>query len=82
MTKPPILTQTGIAHRSDGGIDIHSIWMADEPRPMAVVGVCDRRESAPVEIPIEPYSALDVYCHPYAYEAVGAVEHDDGRFTA
>jgi hypothetical protein len=48
---------------------------------MAIVGVCDQRESAPVEIPVEPYSALDVYCHPYDYEAAGAVEHDDGRFA-
>jgi hypothetical protein len=81
MTKPRILTQTGIAHRSYGGIDIPPIWMANEPRLMAVVGVSDQRESAPVEIPIEPYSALDVYCHSYAYEAAGAVEHDDGRFA-
>ena len=42
---------------------------------------CDRQESAPVEIPIEPHSALDVYHHPRACEGVGSVEHCDGRFA-
>jgi hypothetical protein len=46
---------------------------------MPVVGVCDRLESAPVEIPIEPHSSLDVYRHPCAYTGVGSVERGDGR---
>jgi hypothetical protein len=81
MKKPPTITQTGNAHGFDEGIDISPTWMPNEPRLMPVAGVCDRQESAPVEIPIEPHSALDVYRHPCAYEGVGSVEHGDGRFA-
>jgi hypothetical protein len=52
----------------------------DEDR--AVVCVCDRREGAYFEIPTEPYLALDVYYHPFAYRDFSTVDHEDSRLAA
>lgn len=75
-------TRTELAHRSSDGIDVTLIWLRGEDEGKAVVCVCDRREGACFEIPAEPYLALDVFYHPFAYRDFGAFDSEDRRLVA
>jgi hypothetical protein len=67
MTKLSPYRRIELAHRSTEDLDVTLVWVQDSGEDKAVVWVCDRRERAFFEIPAEPYLALDVYYHPFAY---------------
>ena len=60
-------TRRELAHRSSDGLDVTLWWVRGDEGDKVVVGVFDSRENAYFEIPAEPYLALDVYHHPFAY---------------
>jgi hypothetical protein len=82
MTDLSTHTPTELAHRSSEGLDVTLFWAQEDGEDKAVVCVCDTREGAYFEISPEPYLALDVYYHPFAYRAFSAVDYDDGRLAA
>ena len=65
-------TWTELASRSGDGLDVTLAWANRDGRDEVVVRVTDVREGDYFEIPAEPARALDVYYHPFAYQAVGA----------
>jgi hypothetical protein len=75
MTELSTNTRTELAQRSSEGVDMTLVWVQGDVDDGAVVCVCDRREGAYFEIAIEPYLALDVYYHSFAYRAFSAVDH-------
>jgi hypothetical protein len=82
MTELSTHTGRELAHRSSDGMDVTLVWVHGDGADKAVVCVSDRREGAYFEIPAEPYLALDVYYHPYAYRNVSTVDYADGRLAA
>jgi hypothetical protein len=76
------MVMTELAHRSDAGVDVTLVWIrsgsADETR----VCVSDLREGAYFEIAAEPYLALDVYYHPFAYRDFSTLDYEDSRLAA
>jgi len=44
--------------------------------------VCDYREGVYFEIPAEPYLALHVYNHPFAYRDFSSIDYQDDRLAA
>jgi hypothetical protein len=60
-------TPTELAHRSSEGLEVTLVWVRHGGEDQAVVCVCDTREGAYFEIATEPFLALDVYYHPFAY---------------
>jgi hypothetical protein len=77
------MVMTELAHRSDAGVDVTLVWIrngggADETR----VCVSDLREGAYFEIPTEPYLALDVFYHPFAYRDFSTLDYEDSRLAA
>ena len=71
-----------LAHRSSGGIDVTLVWLPDGRVNSALVCVCDQVDGAYFEIPTEPYLALDVYYHPFAYRDFSTVDCEDSRLAA
>jgi hypothetical protein len=73
-------TRRELAQRSSAGIDVTLVWV--EGAGQTVVCVCDQQDGAYFEIPVEPYLALDVYHHPFAYRDFSAVDYEDSRLVA
>jgi hypothetical protein len=73
---------TELAHRTSGGIEVTLVWLKADGEDRAVVCVSDTLESLYFEIPAEPYLALDVYYHPFAYRATSTVDYEDPRLAA
>jgi hypothetical protein len=67
MSEPSTNKATELAQRSNGGLDVTLVWVQEGGKDTILIRVCDRREGACFEIPTEPYLALDVYYHPFAY---------------
>ena len=82
MTKPTTPRRTELAYRSSNGTDVTLVWVHGDGKDRLVVCVCDRREGAYFEIPAEPYLALDVYYHPFAYRDFSTVDYEDSRLAA
>ena len=75
-------TRTELAQRSDDGFDVTLLWAREAGRDEAIVCVCDSRDGAYFEITAEPYLALDVYRHPFAYRDFSTVDYRDSRLAA
>lgn len=75
-------TRTELAHRSSDGVDVTLVWATEGGENQVVVSVCDRRGDAYFEIHAEPYLALDVYYHPFAYRDFSTVDYEDRRLVA
>ena len=75
-------TRTELAHRSSAGIEVTLFWVHRGGDDKTVVCVCDRREGSYFEVPAEPYLALDVYNHPFAYRDFSIVDYTDSRLAA
>ena len=75
-------TRTDLAHRSSDGVDVTLAWAREAGKNRVVVSVCDRLGGAYFEIPAEPYLALDVYYHPFAYRDFSTVDYEDRRLVA
>ena len=82
MTKLSTYTRTELAHRSSDGLDVTLVWVRGDDEDTAVVCVSDTRECAYFEIPTEPYLALDVYYHLFAYRDSSTVDYQDSRLAA
>lgn len=82
MTTQSNEARTELAHRSSAGIDVTLLWVHGDESDAVVVCVSDNREGAYFEIPTEPYLALDVYYHPFAYRDFSTIDYVDGRLTA
>lgn len=81
MAQQATQTRTELAHRSSNGIAVSLVWAREDGEDKTVVRVRDEREGAEFEIPTEPYLALDVYYHPFAYTDFAVVD-DEGRLLA
>jgi hypothetical protein len=75
-------TRTELAHRSGDGVDVTLVWLQGDDEDRAVVCVCNWREGAYFEVPAEPYLALEVYYHPFAYRDFSTVDYGDSRLAA
>lgn len=75
-------TRTELAHRSSAGVDVTLFWVHAGDDDKAVVCVCDWREGSYFEVPAEPYLALDVYYHPFAYRDFSTADCADSRLAA
>jgi hypothetical protein len=80
----PSVFRRELAHRSGDGLDVTLLWYPSDGQndDAIVVCVCDGRDGAYFEIPTEPYLALDVYYHPFAYRDFSTVEYEDSRLAA
>jgi hypothetical protein len=63
-------TWTELASRSSDGLDVTLVWTNRGGADEVVVRVADFREGDYFEIPAEPARALEVYYHPFAYQAI------------
>jgi hypothetical protein len=69
-----------LARRIGAGVEVALLWEPGENQTL--VCVYDRREGAYFEIVVEPYLALDVFHHPFAYRDFSAVDYQDERLAA
>jgi hypothetical protein len=74
--------RTELAHRAGDGIDVTLYWVRGRTNDATIVCVCDQREGAYFEIPAEPWLALDVYHHPFAYRDFSTLDYHDSRLAA
>ena len=72
-----------LAHRSGDGLEVTLLWRpANGQSPDSiVVCVCDARNEAYFEITPEPYLALDVYYHPFAYRDFSNADDEASRLA-
>ena len=82
MTQQSTQSRTELAHRSSNGIDVALLWAQEDGEDKTVVRVRDEREGSEFEIPTEPYRALDVYYHPFAYTDFAVVKDEDRPLAA
>jgi hypothetical protein len=82
MTELTRHTPGELAHRSSQGLEVTPIWVQESGEDQAVVCVCDTREGAYFEIPANPYLALAVYYHRFAYRDFSTADYDDNRLAA
>jgi hypothetical protein len=78
-------SRTELAHRSGQGLDVTLLWApgrGEDEKDSVVVCVCDGCEGAYFEILAEPYLALEVYYHPFAYRDFSVVDFEDSRLAA
>ena len=73
-----------LAHRTGDGLEVTLLWhpSSGQSNDSIVVCVCDSRSGVYFEITPEPYLALDVYYHPFAYRDLSAVDDEDSRLAA
>jgi hypothetical protein len=81
MTSQSTTQETELAQRTSDGIEVTLVWVHGGGEDRVVVSVYDSRDGSSFEIPAEPYLALDVYYHPFAYRSFGTVVTDDSRLT-
>ena len=67
MATPTTLTSTELDRRSNEFADVTLVWLTGDGVDETVVCVLAKHEGAYFEIPTEPYLALDVFNHPFAY---------------
>jgi hypothetical protein len=58
-------------------VDITLLWIHHGNSESALVLVHDQANGGYFEIPAEPYLALDVYYHPFAYRDFSTVDNED-----
>ena len=67
MATPTTITFTELDHRSDEFAEVTLVWITGDGVDETVVCVLAKYENAYFEISTEPYLALDVFNHPFAY---------------
>ena len=67
MATPTTITSLELDHRSDEFAEVTLLWVTGDGVDETVVCVLAKHEGAYFEIPTEPYLALDVFNHPFAY---------------
>lgn len=63
-----------LAHRSSDGLDVTLVWLQDQGIDETFVCVRDTRDRVYFEIPAEPYLALEVFEHPFAYRDFSSLD--------
>jgi hypothetical protein len=74
--------QTELAQRSSAGVDVTLLWVHQNNSDSALVIVHDQASGAYFEIQAEPYAALDVYYHPFAYRDFSTLDSESRWATA
>ena len=82
MTTTRTTIRRELARRSGDGIEVTLVWTRRNGVDETLVCVSDQNEDAYFEIHAEPYLALDVYYHPFAYRDFSAVDYEDTRLAA
>jgi hypothetical protein len=72
--------QIELARRIGAGVEVALLWGPGENQTL--VCVYDRKEGAYFEIVVEPYLALDVFYHPFAYRDFSSIDYQDERLAA
>lgn len=67
MATPTTISYTELDHRSDEFAEVTLVWVTGDGVDETVVCVLAKHEDAYFEISTEPYLALDVFNHPFAY---------------
>jgi hypothetical protein len=73
-------SRIALAQRTNAGVEVTLLWLPGTDK--TIVCVCDHGDGAYFEIPVEPYLALDVYYHPFAYRHVSSIDYQDERLAA
>ena len=84
MSDSLLATRTELAHRTSDGTDVTLFWQragGPDGEEKVVVRVVDL-QGGTFEIPAEPYLALDVYYHPFAYRDFGAIDDTSRQIAA
>jgi len=76
------MTRKELAYRSTDGVEVSLVWLRRDGDDETIVCVTDHRQGSYFEIPAEPYLALDVYNHPFAYRDFGTVAAEESRLAA
>jgi len=79
MATPTTTTCTELDQRSDQFVEVTLIWITGDGVDETVVCVLAKHEGAYFEISPEPYLALDVFNHPFAYRDFARVEVESPR---
>ena len=75
-------TRRELAQRSSAGVDVTLLLVQGGGEETVCVSVCDRRDGSYFEIPAEPYLAMEIYEHPFAYRDFSTVDYRDDRLAA
>ena len=78
----PAPNHAELAQRSSAGVNVTLLWVHDANSESALILVHDQASGAYFEIPAEPYLALDVYYHPFAYRDFSTVDNEGTWVTA
>jgi hypothetical protein len=82
MARPTTVTCTELDHRSDEFAEVTLIWVTGDGVDETVVCVLAKHEDAYFEISTEPYLALDVFNHPFAYRDFARVVGEQNQRAA
>jgi hypothetical protein len=82
MAMSTTVTSTELDYRSDEFADVTLVWVTGDGVDETVVCVLAKHEGAYFEIPTEPYLALDVFNHPFAYRDFAGVVREQGQRAA
>ena len=82
MTTTRTTLRRELARRCGDGVEVTLVWARRDGVDETFVCVSDQNEGAYFEIRAEPFLALDVYYHPFAYRDFSAVDHADARIAA
>ena len=78
----PMTTSTELDHRSDEFAEVTLVWITGDGVDETVVCVLAKTEGVYFEISTEPYLALDVFKHPFAYRDLARVVGEQSRRAA
>jgi hypothetical protein len=74
--------RTELDHRSDEYADVTLVWVTGDTVDETVVCVRAKAEDVYFEIVTEPYLALDVFNHPFAYRDFAVLAGEEIRLVA
>jgi len=73
MATPIRTNRTELDHRSDDYAEVTLVWITGGGVDETVICVWAKEEDEYFEIATEPYLALDVFNHPFAYRDIAAL---------
>ena len=75
-------TRTELDHRSDQYAEVTLVWVNGAGVDETLVCVRTKEDGAYFEIATEPYLALEVFNHPFAYRDFAVVVADEAPLAA
>ena len=82
MATPKTITSVELDHRSDEFAEVTLIWVTGDGVDETMVCVLAKHEGAYFEIATEPYLALDVFNHPFAYRDFARIVGEQNQRAA